>query len=458
MTTSPKKSTQFSTTTILVGIVIVSVILRFAAVFYLGDRVESLPGVSDQISYHTLAQRLLGGYGFTFGEGWWPMTQAGAPTSHWSFIYTFYLAGLYSITGVKPLLARLVQAILVGMLHPLLAFWIGRRVFNQPAGLVAAAFTAVYTYFIYYTATLMTEPFYILAIMAGLLFCLMYIEGETSAARNPRRDWLLAGLLGLALGVAVLLRQLFLLLIPFLLVWAWWARRKKTGKSPFWPLLLSLGIVIIMILPFTICNYTRFNRFVLLNTNAGYAFYFGNHPIYGTRFIPILDESTGGYSALIPKELHQMDEASLDQELLKRGIQFVVDDPGRYLLLSLSRAPVYFQFWPSQDSGLLSNLARVSSFGLLWPLMLYGFIFSFIRRPWTVSGLVAAPAFLLQMFVFIYTMIHLLTWALIRYRLPVDAVLIIFAGAAVIDLANRLSRLRKRRVSSLSLFPGLIGF
>jgi len=444
METEPSKSIRLSVNTILIVIVVVSVILRLAAVIYLGDRVDSLPGINDQISYHTLAERLLGGHGFTFGEGWWPLTQAGAPTSHWSFIYTYYLAGLYSIFGVKPLLARLIQAALVGVLHPLLAYWIGKRVFSQNAGLVSAGFTAVYAYFIYYSAALMTEPFYIIAILASLLLSLMYVQGIPSEGENRRKDWQLAGLLGLALGVAVLLRQLYLLFIPFLLLWTWWARRKKIGKSPLWPLLLSLGVVAAMILPFTIFNYTRFHRFVLLNTNAGYAFYFGNHPVYGTRFIPILDENTGGYSALIPKELHRMDEASLDQELLKRGIQFVADDPQRYLLLSLSRVPVYFQFWPSKESGLLSNFARVSSFGLLWPFMLYGFLLSYIKRPFKLSALVAAPAFLLQIFVLIYTVIHLLSWALIRYRLPMDAVLVIFAGMAVIDLANRLLRSGKQ--------------
>ena len=440
METNLRKPLRLSTPTILAAILAVSVVLRLAMVFYLGDTVENLPGTSDQISYHTLAQRVLGGYGFSFGEGWWPVTQAGAPTSHWSFLYTGFLAGLYRTFGVRPLLTRIIQAILVGILQPLLAYWIGWRVFDQNAGLIAAALTAVYTYFIYYTASLMTEPFYIVAILASLLLSLLYVQGKVPEVHSRRQDWALAGALGLALGVAVLLRQLYMLFIPFLLVWMWWARRSVTGKSPVWPLLLVVGIVAGMVLPFTLFNYSRFQRFVLLNTNAGYAFYFGNHPVYGAQFIPILDESGGGYSALIPKYLHRMDEAALDQELLKRGIQFVVDDPGRYVLLSLSRIPVYFQFWPSAQSGLLSNVARVSSFGLLWPFMLYGLVLSFIRRPWSVSRLVSAPAFLLQMFVFIYIVIHLLSWALIRYRLPVDAVLIVFAGLAFMDLYTRLFR------------------
>jgi hypothetical protein len=38
-----------------------------------------------------------------------------------------------------------------------------------------------------------------------------------------------------------------------------------------------------------------------------------------------------------------------------------------------------------------------------------------------------------------YSGAHILTWTLIRYRLPVDAVLIPFAGLALLDVFQRLS-------------------
>ena len=103
-----------------------------------------------------------------------------------------------------------------------------------------------------------------------------------------------------------------------------------------------------MILPVTAYNYSRFKRFVLLNTNAGYAFFLANHPFYGTHFIPAREMED--YQALVPIELQSLDEAALDQALLKLGIGFVKDDPVRYLLLSLDRIPEYFRFWPSADS------------------------------------------------------------------------------------------------------------
>jgi 4-amino-4-deoxy-L-arabinose transferase-like glycosyltransferase len=425
--------------------IVVSVALRIGASIAMGNTVEDLPGINDQISYHTLSLRLLAGYGFSFGEPWWPATPAGTPTAHWSFLYTFFLAAVYAVFGEHPLIVRLIQATLVGILQPLLAYAIGCQAFNRSVGLLAAGLTAIYVYFIYYTAALMTEPFYIVMILLSLYLAMLYVKQGKTGESAGRQDFKLGIFLGLSLGAAVLFRQIFLLFLPFLFAWAWWARRRQAGKAPLLPLVISTAIVVGVVLPFTIYNYARFHRFVLLNSNAGYAFFFGNHPIYGTKFIPILSDESGGYWSLIPKELFGMDEAALDQELLRRGLGFVRDDPGRYVLLSLSRIPVYFMFWPSHESGLVSNLARVSSFGLLWPFMLYGVVISLLIRPWSLSRLAQAPAFLLQMFLVIYTAIHVLTWTLVRYRIPVDAVLVVFAAFALADLFQRISSWRSRK-------------
>ncbi|MFZ0547951.1 MAG: glycosyltransferase family 39 protein [Candidatus Promineifilaceae bacterium] len=419
----------------LTAILVLSVILRIGVALYFGNDVSPLPGITDQISYHTLAQRIVEGHGFTFGETWWPATAANTPTAHWSFLYVFFLTAIYKIVGPSALIARLLQAIIVGILHPYLAYRLGKTIFNKPVGLVTAGITAVYTYFVYYAAAVMTEAFYITAILIALNLLIALSKTEQTGRGWPRIR--LALFLGLVLGAVVLLRQLFLLVVPFLFLWLWWNRYKNGRKLPLLETAVPIGIIILMIIPFTIFNYSRFDRFVLLNTNAGYAFYWGNHPIYGTHFISILPPEMGTYRDLIPAELRRqrLDEAALDQELLRRGIGFVTDDPVRYILLSISRIPAYFVFWPSADSGLLSNLSRLGSFTLFLPFMLYGLILSLYR----VRGIryLQSPEALLLLFALLYTAIHLLTWALIRYRLPVDAVMIVFAGSAVVDLWER---------------------
>ncbi|MCL4507641.1 MAG: glycosyltransferase family 39 protein [Chloroflexi bacterium] len=408
----------------LLAILAVSVLLRFGAVAVMGDQVEALPGIADQQSYDMLAKRVLGGYGFTVAQDWWPMTRAGEPTAHWSYLYTLYLSAVYLGFGVHPLAARIIQVLLVGVLWPLLAYRITRRLLGNGAGLIAAAWTAVYGYAVYYSAALMTEPFYITAILWSF-----DIAMNRSRPKHSAKHW---GALGLALGIIVLLRQSFLPFVPFLLAWMWLSER---GSKPFaagwlrtltYPL-LSLCVMGILILPWTIRNYSAFGRFVLLNTNAGFAFYWANHPIYGTTFVDVLPPDIS-YQSLVPPELQSLDEAALDSALLKRGIEFVVQDPVRYVLLSISRVRTYFMFWPSPGSGTLNNLVRVLSFGVALPFILYGLILALKRwRDWS----------LLYLFVIIYSGVHLLSWALVRYRLPVDAVLILFASCGLADLLRR---------------------
>jgi 4-amino-4-deoxy-L-arabinose transferase-like glycosyltransferase len=435
----------------LAGTLAVSVLARVIASLILGNQVEVLPGTNDQVSYYNLALRLVGGHGFSFGNFWWPATAAGEPTAHWSYLYTGFLAFFFAVFGDNPVIPRLVQAVLVGLLQPYLSYLIGRRLFGEIAGLAAAALNAVYTYFVYYTASLMTEGFYITAILASLYLALLLVERKTTGdgmeAARQGGNWGLAIAFGLSISAAVLLRQLYLLFLPFLFLWVVWAG----GRRQIPRLAVAAVLLLACIVPFTLYNFSRFDRFVLLNTNAGFAFFWGNHPIYGTKFIPILPTSVATYHSLIPEELRTLDEAALDQALLSRAVGFVIDDPVRYLQLSISRIPSYFMFWPSSDSRPVSNIARVTGFGLYLPFMVYGLGLAIFRRGW-VRGF--KPVLLFYLFMIVYTGVHVLTWTLIRYRLPVDGVLILFAGLALVDLANRVPLLRRWLES---VFGGPVG-
>lgn len=430
--------------TLLILVMATAVLARIGAAIYLGDTVKEMPGTTDQLSYHNLALRLLGGHGFSFGENWWPATQAGEPTAHWSFLYTYYVAAVYALFGSHPLAARLIQAVIVGVVHVWATARLGRRLFSAEVGLIAAALTGVYPYFIYYSAALMTEPFYISAILISLLLAIR-LGDQLSDGERAAKTVSLRSLFGISLGlavaltVAVLLRQLFLIFIPVLCFWIWLANRRKINLKLIVPV-ATIGILMVAaILPFTIYNYKRFERFVLLNTNAGFAFFWANHPIYGTHFVPILPPEMGTYLGLLPVQYKGMNEAELDSQLLKDGLGFIVDDPQRYLLLSLSRIPVFFNFWPSAESDLISNISRVGGFGLLLPFMIYGLVRAFIPGPITPRFWTGAPLALLWLFMLFYTAIHVFTWTLVRYRLPVDAILMLFAGLAMWDLWQRLA-------------------
>lgn len=420
--------------------------LRVIAAFYLGNIVEPQAGTYDQVSYHTLANRLLGGYGFTFDTFWWPATFPGTQTAHWSYLYTFFLAAVYALFGPAPLIARIIQAVIVGILHPYLTYKLGKTLFGETVGLASAAITAIYAYFIYYSAALMTEPFYICAILASLLLAIQLgkpkIRQSPGASKSEFGTWLL---LGVFLGVTVLLRQLFLLIAPVIILWVLYARWRNQQPNGIRGAILSLAVIAATIVPFTLFNAARFDRFVLLNTNAGFAFFWGNHPIHGTNFYAIIPREVANYLALIPSEYLEarMSEAELDQVLLRDGIQFVLDDPLRYILLSINRTKDYFVFLPTSDTDLLGNASRLLSFTIFLPFMIYGIVLALMNRHYGEKITLHSPVVLLLAYCMLYTVMHLMTWTLIRYRLPVDAILIIFAGLGIIDLANRIPIFRR---------------
>ena len=416
-----------------------AVAARAAAAVYLGNTVTPLPGVFDQVSYHALALRLLDGHGFSFGEGWWPATQANEPTAHWSFLYTGFLAAVYAVSGSNPLVARLVQAVVVGVLQPLLTYRIGSRLFGPTVGLVSSAVVACYAYFIYYSAALVTEGLFIVALLWTVDAAIRLADPLRGKAQSiGLGGWLE---LGAALGAAILLRQVVILVVPFVVAWAWRQARVASplGTGSVGPRAAKLAgavatsvlVIVVCVAPWTIRNWRVFHEFVLLNTNAGFAFYWGNHPVHGNGFVPILPGPE--YGRLIPSELEGLNEARLDRALMRRGFQLVASAPVRFLRVSASRVPEYVKFWPSRDSGAFSNWARVLSFGLCLPFMVSGLWLALCDKEARRSPQPAARSAILLILgvASLYSLVHLLTWTLVRYRLPVDAILMPFAGLSI---------------------------
>lgn len=402
---------------LLILILVAAVLIRIPVALLMGDQVTELPGVQDQVSYDALARSLLDGRGYSFAKNWYPFTPPNTPTAHWSFLYPLYLAGTYAITGYHPLTARLLQGAVGGALLCFLVYKIGRRAADENTGLVAAGLAAVYGYLIYYNAALMTETFSVVLILLTL-----YLSIELKENPTPMR-WV--GL-GLSLGLAALLRQTVLLFAPFLLVWLFMELRARGIR--WWHFVLPVMIIFLMISPWTLRNYLVYREFLLLNSNAGYALYASNNPNLGTNWRNEL------VVVPVPEELAGQNEAQLDRALTKKGIEFILADPERYLWLTLNKSLEYVRFWPSGDSSRISNLNRVLSFGLYLPFMLLGLGLSVSRWRNFVP---------LYLFMVIHTGIHLLSWPSPRYRLPVDALLMIFAALTLVELAKQLKARRR---------------
>ena len=117
-------------------------------------------------------------------------------------------------------------------------------------------------------------------------------------------------------------------------------------------------------------------------------------------------------------------------------------------------------FWPTPDSTLLSNASRVFSFGVFLPFMIYGLVLALagLRRGGSLrlksddpapSDLRAAYVVLFLLFIASYTALHLASWANVRYRLPVDAFLILFAAYGLDHILSRLALWRSQRKAAM---------
>ena len=174
----------------------------------------------------------------------WPTPQPGGRSQH--------------IPAESGIVARLLQAILAGLLLPWFAYRLGRRFFNMATGLAAAGLMVFYSYFIYHNAALMTESLYIIAILWA--FDLAYTMAESKSCSY----W---WLLGLVMAVAVLLRQVYLFFIPVLLLWLAWTGRDKLLCRR---LVLSAVLVALCVIPWTIRNYLHYHQFLLLNKSKNH--------------------------------------------------------------------------------------------------------------------------------------------------------------------------------------------
>lgn len=404
----PPQPPAFRPPSLIWGLIVLGILARIVLACALGDRADPISGAADQYSYDALAQRVLDGHGFSFAQGWYPFTLPDEPTAHWSYLYTLYLAGVYAVFGHHPLVARLIQ-VLVSTLNIWLTLQLARTLLGVRAGVAAAALHAVYAYFIFFSAALMTQSFYMLAVLAATMIALRL------RTRSVRGDWLL---LGLALGTGTLLRQTLLVFVPILLGSMVSTRRPRPRVTD---LALTMGAIILLILPWTVYNYRTFGDFLLVNSNGGYWLYSSNHPNQGTQFDP-------NYAAPLPERLRGLAEPAVDRALYREAIGFIAANPVRFLHLTLSRVPQYFWLLPSTRSPWSSNLARLCSFTLYLPFMLWGIFVS--RQQWRAC----VPLYL---YVGFDTALHLTSWAAPRYRLPSDAIMMVFAGAAVVDLGVR---------------------
>lgn len=395
----------------LIIIILLSLVLRLAASLSVPEGIHW----KDGLEYDSFAASLQKEHAY--------LNQWGNPSAYRPPGYPV----LILLCGRNSTAVRIVQSIL-GALTSLLVYLAGRKITGEKAALLAAALTAIYPLYIYTAVTY--YPAVLLTFLLSAVFLLITEGGRENSLKKIFAAGVLAGLMTLTKGS---------FLLPILLAAVWLAAERRGGESNRGKVSLRLRLrdAVVFILPVLIIiglwglrNYRVLGSFRPLSTNSGYNFWLGSYPGVeadtGNRKLP--GQRDEEFS--IRRSHHE--ETELDRAFLRKGLEHVREDPGRFAVLAISKAVNFWRFYPSPMTRELKFWEKAVSAFSYGGVLIFGLFF-------LLAKLRASREARLILLIFIgYTIIHALFISKVRLRLPLDILLIICAGGGLREVAGML--------------------
>jgi hypothetical protein len=238
------------------------------------------------------------------------------------------------------------------------------------------------------------------------------------------RDWCMYGVL---CGIALLTNPALGALLPFLLGWAGLAVcRDYEGRRFAWKrVALATCFAFLCCAPWTIRNYAVFHRLIPLRSNLPFELWLGNNDIFdeharnGRRSITRMEEA---------RRYTQLGETAYLREKWQLATTFIETHPRLELQLTGRK---FAAFWTGTESP-LKNFRETDS-----PLIKTILLSSFLSAVAAAFGIAVlwrkrvALAFPLAVYPLIFPCLYYVTHADLRYRHPIDPVVLLLAAAAV---------------------------
>jgi tetratricopeptide (TPR) repeat protein len=354
-------------------------------------------------------------------EGW-----LGKEIFYWAPLYPYLLNITLKIFHDRLLGIYLVQWVM-GVCSIGLIYLIGRRVYNERAGILAAALALGYAPLTFFETKVLPT---VTSVFLGLLFMVFLTRAEQE---DKWLSWLMGSV---ALGFAIICRPNYLLVIP-LMAAGLLVRSRKHLKDAVLPILTVVIIPCLIIGAITVRNYVVGNDWVIISSNAGITFAQGNNPGAHGR-MTILP----GFSGMV---LYQrQEETRIAQDAMGRklkvsevnrfwfrqGLSFVQEQPSAYLRLLLDKTRMAVNSLELGSNYLLSIDKAVA------PCLKLAFLpFGFIMA-WAVVGLASILRERRQGLAVLTTFLSGFATLLIfyvnsRYRMALVPAAVIMAGGGV---------------------------
>jgi 4-amino-4-deoxy-L-arabinose transferase-like glycosyltransferase len=393
---------------------------------------QAIPN-SDDLDYDRLAMSLAHGEGYTI---------FGTFISFRPPLYPLFLSFVYRIAGHDYMAARVSQALL-GALTAWLAYLLGRRLFGEARGYVAALLYAAAPADVFFSHGLLTETLFLPLLVAMAYGFVRLSEAARLAGSGGRGEvsvpWALAS--GALLGAATLTRPVLLLFPPFLFLWAWWTYRvpgAKGSRADFRRVAAALSVIMLTALgalsPWLWLMRERTGHWVGVTTAGGAAF-------WGSNNVQVMDREHWGRWVPITKlpfydelKVVASDQVELDRRAWRLGLHFLSENPEKIPQLLVYK---FARFWnPVANLRTSWKVTYFITYGLAIPWMFAGMALSFRRD---------APGLILHLLVGTFCLSVLVFWGDARMRSCISPFLWMFAVVAGAKAMERIRGIVGRR-------------
>jgi 4-amino-4-deoxy-L-arabinose transferase-like glycosyltransferase len=431
------------TNVVLLSVLALSLLLRLCYIF---SQPNELSVLRDGHHYVSIAENLRANHSYEDSyagtdRGLHPLFSDISPTAFWLPGYPFFLSFVFTVFGTSPRTVYVLQA-LMSVVAVFVCFRSAGLLFQSRSALTAAALMGISPYQIFYTRQIMTE-----GLGSLVLVSTVYVTLKIAKSLKEREHWPLGLSLALAviLSVGVLTRQVFVFVAlgTFLWVALLCANKSRTGKkcdstlepdfppsikrtgnrfSAFKPLLYPsflFLLVLLLVSPWFVRNYGIWGK-AIYETQMGLNMYMGfNDKATGNidlESVPYLD----------PKKY---DEVTRDEIYKAWTRDWVTKHPVRSGALFLKKLLLLYDPVPTAPGS-------TKVIGLVWWLFLLS-----LAGAGIVFGLRNMERFqYLYIVLIFYTLPHGLAFAGIRFRVPLEVILILFATLGL----DAITRIRNR--------------
>jgi Dolichyl-phosphate-mannose-protein mannosyltransferase len=377
-----------------------------------------------------IAYSLAAGHGFSS-----PYWQETGPTAWLTPVYPALVAGVFHVFGIHTphsFFAIVFLNILFSAATCVPLFYLGKRV-----GGLGVASGAAWLWAIFPNAVIIPYEWVWDTSLAALLMATILWATLELADTASLRAWCGYGWLW---GFALMTNPSLGSLLPVLLGWVAY-RAFQLGRLHLSRPLLACGIAVLCCVPWTVRNYFAFHRFIPLRSNFPFELWLGNNEQFDeqSQVMPAADPER----AEIRNYIH-MGETAFMQDKWNKATAFISTHPklemilhGRRFVATWTGLEKPLEGFRDAESPLVRLVLISNTLGAIGGLC--GIVVLFLRRDPYAFPLAAGPI--------LYPVIYYVTHTSLRYRHPIDPVMLMLAAVAIAAVVQ--NRRGRAEVASL---------